>query len=212
MNRGDRTDRVYLHPLLLRIWHWCNAFCFIVLIITGVQIRYRELPALTEFKTAVAIHNFFGFLLIAAYVLWLAYYLLAGRMGIYFPPRDIMGFVAGMFRQARYYGYGVFKGEPAPFHSTPQNKFNPMQLVSYFFVMFLLMPIQIATGVLLWDVVLFARPIGLAGGLRVVDIVHVLVSFFTTAFLFIHVYMTTMGRTPLEHIRAMITGYEEHHG
>lgn len=211
MKAGERPERIYLHPLVVRLWHWLNAACFIVLIITGIQIRYRELPALTEFKTSVAIHNFFGFLLLAAYAVWLLYYLLSGNIRIYF-PRNIMGFISGMLRQARYYAYGIFKGEPAPFHSTPEDKFNPMQLIAYFFVMFLLLPIQIATGVLLWDVVLFARPIGLAGGIRVVDIIHVLVSFFTVAFLVVHVYMTTLGRTPLEHIRAMLTGYEEHHG
>jgi len=29
------------------------------------------------------------------------------------------------------------------------------------------------------------------------------------AFLFVHIYLTTLGRTPLEHIKAMFTGYEE---
>jgi Ni,Fe-hydrogenase I cytochrome b subunit len=31
--------KIYLHPLPVRIWHWINAICFIILIITGLQIR-----------------------------------------------------------------------------------------------------------------------------------------------------------------------------
>jgi thiosulfate reductase cytochrome b subunit len=39
--------------------------------------------------------------------------------------------------------------------------------------------------------------------------VHVMAFFLLTAFLVVHVYLTTLGKTPLEHIRAMFTGYEE---
>ena len=35
--------KLYLHPLPVRIWHWINAVSFVVLIVTGLQIRYREI-------------------------------------------------------------------------------------------------------------------------------------------------------------------------
>jgi Ni/Fe-hydrogenase b-type cytochrome subunit len=200
--------QLFLHPLTVRIWHWINAICFFALIVTGLQIRYSEMPTLTKFKTAVDLHNLFGFVLIADFFLWLGYYVLTGKIKIYLPlnPKK---FLAGALVQARYYGYGLFRGEKNPHHASPDNKFNPMQQSAYFMIMLFVMPAQIITGVLLWDIKRFAGWIGMLGGLKVVDIVHVAIFFCLSAFLFVHVYLTTLGRTPFEHIKAMFTGYEE---
>lgn len=200
--------KLFLHPLTVRIWHWINAVSFLVLIVTGIQIRYREITNLTKFKTAVDIHNIFGFLLVLDFLLWLAYYVLTGKIKIYV-PLDLKKFFTGAIRQAIYYGYGLFKGEKNPHHATPDDKFNPLQQSAYFMIMLILMPLQLITGVLLWDIRRFADWIGLLGGLKIIDIVHVAVFFFLTAFLFVHVYLSTLGTTPLEHIKAMFTGYEE---
>jgi Ni/Fe-hydrogenase b-type cytochrome subunit len=200
--------KIFLHPLTVRIWHWINAVCFLVLIFTGLQLRYSEMPTLTKFKTAVDIHNLFGFLLIADFLLWTAFYVITGKITLYLPLKPVK-FLKGAIRQARYYGYGLFIGEKNPHHATADDKFNPLQQSAYFMIMLVLMPVQIVTGILLWDIKRFAGWISLLGGLRVVDIVHVAVFFFLSAFLFVHVYLTTLGRTPLEHIKAMFTGYEE---
>ncbi len=112
-------------------------------------------------------------------------------------------------RQLRYYGYGIMIGEKDPHHATPEEKFNPLQQSAYFMVMLILMPLQVVSGILLWDIRLFVGWIALLGGLRVVDIIHVVAFFLLTAFLFVHIYLTTLGRTPLAHIKAMFTGYEE---
>lgn len=201
-------NKIFLHPLLVRIWHWVNAVGFIVLIITGIQIRYRELANFGTFKTAVEIHNFFGFMVILDYLLWLAYYVLSGKIRMYI-PLNLKKFFTGALKQARYYGYGLFIGEENPHHATADNKFNPLQQAAYFMIMLLLMPLQFISGVLLWDIKMFAGWINLLGGLKMVDMVHVAVFFFLTAFLFVHVYLTTLGTTPLEHIKAMFTGFEE---
>jgi len=62
---------------------------------------------------------------------------------------------------------------------------------------------------LLWDPKLFSRFVNLLGGIRIVDTIHVALFFFFTAFMFVHVYLATLGHTPLAHIKAMFTGYEE---
>ncbi len=176
--------------------------------ITGIQIRYREIANFGTFKTAVEIHNFFGFMVILDYLLWLAYYVLIGKIMMYI-PLNLKKFLTGALKQARYYGYGLFIGEENPHHATADNKFNPLQQAAYFMIMFLLLPLQLISGVLLWDIKMFAGWISLLGGLKIVDMVHVAVFFFLTAFLFVHVYLTTLGTTPLEHIKAMFTGFEE---
>jgi thiosulfate reductase cytochrome b subunit len=130
-------------------------------------------------------------------------------MKVYLPDLNIMRFVQNSWKQAQYYGYGLFLGKPNPHHATPDNKFNPMQQVAYFSIMFFLMPVLLATGLLLWDLDRFAAVIDLLGGIKIVSAAHLLVTIFFTAFLFVHVYLTTLGHTPLEHIKAMFTGYEE---
>lgn len=201
-------NKIFLHPLVVRLWHWVNAVGFIVLIITGIQIRYREIANFVAFKTAVEIHNFFGFIVVLDFVIWLVYYVFTGKIRMYV-PLNLKKFATGALKQARYYGYGLFIGEQNPHHATADNKFNPLQQAAYFMIMLLLMPLQLISGVLLWDIKAFADWIGILGGLKVVDLVHVAVFFFLTAFLLVHVYLTTLGTTPLEHIKAMFTGYEE---
>ena len=202
-------NRIYLHTLPVRMWHWLNVLCFVVLIVTGVQIRYRGILDLMSFQTAVDVHNFAGFSLIGLFLFWAAYYTASGNMKVYIPDLNIKRFVQNAWKQAVYYGYGIFRGEPNPHHATLDHKFNPMQQLAYFSIMFFLMPLLIATGVLLWDLDRFAAFIDGIGGIKAVSAAHLLVAIFFAAFLFVHIYLTTLGRTPLEHIKAMFTGYEE---
>ena len=201
--------KIYLHPLPVRVWHWINAFSFLVLIITGIQLRYRDVIKVTSFRTAVDIHNIFGFILLFNFFIWLIYYLVSGKIRIYLPAFSLRGFIVGCIRQARFYGYGIFVGEENPHHSTPDNKFNPMQQMAYLNIMVLFIPLQIITGILMWDLKGFAYWIGIAGGIKIVDSVHVLLSLFFISFLFVHIYLATLGHTAWEHIKAMFTGYED---
>jgi len=201
--------KVYLHPLPVRIWHWVNAVSFLILIVTGLQIRYRELLGLMKFRTAVDVHNVFGFILIFNFFIWLVFYIVTGKIRIYLPPLQIRKFITSCVRQARYYGYGLFLGEQNPHHSTPDNKFNPMQQMAYLAIMMLLIPLQLGTGVLLWDVKAFQGWINVLGGIKIVDSIHVFLFLFFTSFLFVHVYLATLGHTVTAHIKAMFTGYEE---
>ena len=38
--RRNKMQRIYVHPLPVRIWHWINALGFVAMILTGIQIRY----------------------------------------------------------------------------------------------------------------------------------------------------------------------------
>jgi Ni/Fe-hydrogenase b-type cytochrome subunit len=204
--------KIYLHPLPVRVWHWINAASFLILIITGLQIRYRDIMHLLSFRTAVDIHNIFGFVLLFNYLLWVLYYILSSKLDIYMPAWSIREFIEGSIRQARYYSYGIFRGEQNPHHPTPESKFNPMQQVAYLNIMTFLLPLQIVTGFMLWNEKAFAKWIAFFGGIRVVDSIHVLLFLFFTSFLFVHIYLATLGHTPLAHIKAMFTGYEKEEG
>ena len=74
--------RLYIHPLPVRIWHWTNAVGFVLMILTGMQIRYVDLIDMVSFRTAVNVHNAVGFVLIANFFLWFLYYLFSDRIKV----------------------------------------------------------------------------------------------------------------------------------
>jgi thiosulfate reductase cytochrome b subunit len=200
---------IYLHPAPVRAWHWLNAAGIVLLVITGFQIRYAENLNLMPLKDAISLHNYAGFAVIAAYFLWLYYYLSTGKIIIYFPK--LSTFMAMALRQAKFYGYGIFRGETNPHVMTPENKFNVLQQKAYLAIMFVVLPAQMVSGIFLWKVKGYSDYINLLGGIRIINTVHVLFFFFFASFLLVHCYLATLGHKPLAHFKAMITGYEEHH-
>ena len=141
-------SKLYVNPLPVRIWHWANVFLFIVLIVTGVQIRYLDLFSLMSFRTAVVVHNWVAFALIGNFFIWLLFYLFSDKNRAYHPEFNIIKLATSSFRQMQYYGYGMFKGERSPHHMDPYDKFNPLQRMLYQILMLFLLPLQFATGLL----------------------------------------------------------------
>ena len=202
-------QRIYVHPLPVRIWHWINALGFVALILTGVQIRYMDLISVMSFKTAVNVHNWIGFVLIANFFVWLLFYLFSDKIRVYHPELSPMKHFLGSLRQMQYYGYGIFRGDPNPHHVSVYHKFNPLQSMLYQVIMLLLVPLQFFTGLLLWDLKRFTGAVEFFGGVRVVATVHVLCFIFFVGFILIHPYLASLGHTRSAHFKAMITGYEE---
>lgn len=201
--------RIYLHPLPVRVWHWVNALGFLLLIATGVRIRYGELLGLMSFESAVRYHNWIGFAMVANYFVWLVFHLFTDKISIYHPELDARKYFREAFRQMRYYSYGIFKGEPNPYHVSPYAKFNPLQKVMYQVIMLMVVPVQFGTGIILWDLSRFSGWVEALGGVRVVSTIHVLCFIFFVFFILIHAYLGALGRTPGQHYKAMFTGYEE---
>jgi len=201
--------RLYIHPLPVRIWHWINASGFVLLILTGLQIRYLGVVDVLPFKVAVTVHNWVGFTLIGNFFIWLLFYLFTDKIRVYHPELSPTKYFRDSFRQIQYYGYGIFKGEPNPHHVSAYHKFNAVQSMSYQIIMMLIVPVQFYTGLLLWDVKRFAGAVEFFGGVRVVDTVHVLIFIVFVLFLFVHIYLATLGHTRTAHLKAMVTGYEE---
>ena len=204
--------RLYIHPLPVRIWHWTNAIGFVLLILTGVLIRYAGAIEVISFKSAIQLHNWIGFVLIGNFFIWLFYYLFTDKIKVYHPELSPTKYFTASFKQMQFYGYGIFRGDPNPHHVSAYRKFNPLQSMMYQIVMMLLVPIQFFTGVLLWDMARFSKTIEMFGGVRVVDTVHVLLFIFFSGFIFMHVYLSSLGHTPTAHFKAMITGWEDVHG
>ena len=205
----EHDKLIYMHPAPVRVWHWVNAIGFIILILTGTQIRFAEMINLFSLEEAIQVHNYVGFVVIAVYGLWVSYYFGTMKIKLYFPnPRT---FVPDAMKQIRYYTSGIFRGDPNPHVMTPDNKFNALQQKAYVVIMFVFLPVQMITGLFLWRVKTFENYIDLLGGVKILSTIHVMLFFFFTAFIIVHVYLSTLGHTPLAHLKAMFTGYEEHH-
>jgi thiosulfate reductase cytochrome b subunit len=207
--KTEQGRREILHPLLVRMWHWIHALAIILLVLTGIQLRFPDLVGwFGTFRTAVNIHNLLGFVVLFDYLLWFGYYVLKKELiKQYIPaPED---FTIGIPTQSTYYFARIFFGDPAPFESTPEAKFNSLQKTTYFGIMFVLVPLQIVTGVLLWDLEGFHSIIEAMGGVRVIDAFHIILAYIVAAFLIVHIYLATLGHTFFSHFKAMIVGYEE---
>jgi formate dehydrogenase gamma subunit len=209
----ERTqpEKVYLHPLPVRLWHWINALGFVLLIVTGMQLRYVDLFSLMSFEAAVKLHNWIGFGVIANWFLWFVYYAFSDKVTNYHPDFDYKDFFERYFKQIEYYSWGYFQGADRPHKVKPHDKFNAMQKLTYQFVMFITAPLMFLTGLMMWDVKRFEGLIELAGGIRVVNTIHVLLFILFAFFIIIHAYMGVLGKKPSSHYKEMFTGYEEPH-
>jgi thiosulfate reductase cytochrome b subunit len=206
-----RSPELYINPLPVRIWHWLNALGFIMLILTGTQIRYVNLFNLMSFETAIKTHNWVAFAVIANYFVWLGFYLFSDKITVYHPELNMRKFFDKAFKQIMYYSYGIFRGEKSPHNVVPHDKFNPMQSITYQIIMLMVVPMQFLTGIMMWDMKRFEGLINMVGGIQVVVVTHVMIYIFFISFTMIHAYMGALGKTPATHFREMFTGYEEEH-
>jgi thiosulfate reductase cytochrome b subunit len=201
------ADLVYLHPLWERLWHWVHALLILGLALTGLHLHWPDvLPLFGSLATAVSLHEALGWALILDLAAWLGFNLATGRLHHYLPAVNDLG--VGGLRQARYYAWGIFRGEPHPYHSSPARKFNPLQRLSYAIVMFAMVPGLVISGLL------FMHPLGLqrlAGGttwVAVVALVHTLLAFGAAAFTVLHVYLVSTAPGLTSDLRSMVTGWK----
>jgi thiosulfate reductase cytochrome b subunit len=160
-----------------------------------------------SFRGVVTVHNVIAIILVVNALLSVFYHLATERMQEYIPRP--YGFFDDAILQAKYYISGIFKGEGHPFEKTPASRMNPIQKATYFGILMVLLPLQIITGALMWGVQNFPAVTNVFGGLAFLAPFHSLIAWTFATFIVVHVYMTTTGVTPLEAMRAMVTGYEE---
>jgi thiosulfate reductase cytochrome b subunit len=203
-------DKIYLHPLIERIWHWVQALAIIMLLITGAMIHWPE--NFGSFDWAVRWHNNFGWIAVIGFVVWLLFNLVTGRIKHYIPTgRDIP---KGMIKQAQFYGYGIFKHEPHPYAPSEDNKFNPLQKFAYLQFQVMLLPILLVSGILYMYPDSFRGVINAIGGMAVLGLIHTILGALFGAFLVAHLYLATTGETIGENFKAIIFGYgikSDHH-
>ncbi|HUU29032.1 MAG TPA: cytochrome b/b6 domain-containing protein [archaeon] len=199
--------RIYLYTLYERIWHWLQATVIIILILTGMSIHFPDKLQIIGFVTAVRIHNTLAFILIANAFLALIYHLATGLFKQFIPERR--NFLSMVIQQTAYYMGGIFKGDPHPFKRDQEHKLNPLQKITYLGILNILLPLQVASGFLMWGAQYWPEITNDFVPLVILGKIHTIGAWLFMAFVCGHVYLTTTGPTPLSYIKAMLTGWEE---
>ncbi len=202
------SNKIYLTPLWVRLWHVLNAFLFIVLILTGLSLHYAELP-LISFYWSVKLHDVAGVILTINYMLFVLGNAVS-KNGEYY-RLDFKGVGDRLKKQFYYYTQGMFKGEASPFPVSEERKFNPLQKVTYLVVIYIMLPIICFTGfIMLMPDFFDLSQFGINATL-INNVSHVVVGFFLLVFIFVHIYLCTLGKTPTSNFKSMVDGYHEPH-
>jgi thiosulfate reductase cytochrome b subunit len=201
------TEKIYIYEAYERFWHWLQTVGIVLLLFTGLIIHRPDMFGAFSFRNMVSVHNVLAGILAINAALSLFYHLTSGQIKQYIPrPR---GFFDDAIVQAKFYLQGIFKGEAHPFEKKPEKKMNPLQQVTYFGILNVLLPLQGLTGILMWGVQRWPGAANMFGGLPFLAPFHTLIAWTFAAFIVGHVYLTTTGHEPLEGIKGMVTGWEE---
>lgn len=204
------SQRVFILPLWIRLWHWANALLMILLTITGISLHFADPEAswLVPFELSARLHIVAGLAAAILYGFFVIANAWSGNWWQYVPKPH--GWRERVGKQMRFYFWGIFRGEPHPYPPTPQANFNALQQLIYWVVMYLFMPILVLTGLIFTWPDLAPRKVFGADGLISVAVVHYLAGLVIVLFMLAHIYLATTGERVASLVKMMITGWHEH--
>ena len=195
------TRKVMIYSRFERLWHWTQMALIVMLLFTGFGIH--GFHRLIGVELADRIHTFSA---LGVMVLWLfaiSWILTTGVWKQFMPTKQ------GLWRVVRFYSYGIFKGESHPFRKAYQRKLNPLQALTYLSLKLVLFPAIWLSGVAYLTYGLWERFTSSGTPVETVALIHTAAAFAIVAFVAIHVYMLTTGRSFVGHVMPMISGFDE---
>ncbi len=202
------SPRVYILALWLRLWHWTNAFLIIIQTITGLSLHFARPGAfLMDFSLARGLHYFCGACLCVTYGVYVVGNIVSGNWHQITPT--LKGFLGRAAKQARYYAYGMFKGETDPFPPTPEQNLNPLEQITFWILMYLVVPVLLLTGLMFMFPQFTPDTLWGVDGLLPIAVAHYAMAFIIICFMALHVYFATTGDTLFSMVKMMLTGWHE---
>jgi len=196
---ANRIVKVF--PRFERFWHWTQMALIFVLIFTGFGLN--GLHGLIDFKMAVMLHTLAALVLLAVWIFATFWLFTTGTWRQFLPKAE------GMLEVARFYAWGVFKGEEHPYRKIFWRKHNPLQAATYFALKWAIFPAIWGTG-LIYLTYNFWEPLPNAVfWLTIVANLHLLAAYVIVTFVIVHVYLLTVGHGFREHVKPMVTGFDE---
>lgn len=222
------------HSVLVRVTHWITTLSFLALLVTGVEILISHprfywgetgnvrtsalftIPIPTSRNT---FHNGYGYtlpdqngwsrylhfqsawLVVLTGALYLGFGVLGGHFRRNLLPTSADLSVSGLWNVIA--GHLRFKRSG----DEDAGSYNVLQRLTYLFVIFVLFPLVIWTGLAMSPAVASALPtsVSVLGGQQSARTIHFFVSVFLVLFLLVHVLMVGLGGFR-KRMRAMITG------
>ena len=206
---NHQTERIYLYPVWIRIWHMTNALLCLTLIITGLSIQFSNPGTVVKFNAAVSVHNIAGIILSISYGIFFLGNLFTPNGAYYVIP--VKGFLIRLKKQFIYYTVGLFRKDEPPFPVSGESKFNPLQQFTYVVLMYGFVPFVIFSGWgLLYPEITVNSFFGFSG-LDLTDLFHIFAGFAISIIMCVHIYFCTIGKNPTSNFKSMINGYHESH-
>jgi thiosulfate reductase cytochrome b subunit len=196
---AERYVKVY--PRFERFWHWSQMALIMALLVTGLALN--GLHGLLPFGPALTIHIVAALALIVLWVFAIFWHATTGTWVHYVPTKN------GLLRVARFYAWGIFKGEAHPYRKAYWRKHNPLQAITYLALKVLLFPAIWITGLLALGWNLWEDVPGATFWASVVTNIHLLAAYAIAAFVVAHVYLLSVGHSFREHVKPMITGFDK---
>jgi thiosulfate reductase cytochrome b subunit len=203
----SEIKKIFMYTFYERLWHWLQTLTILILAFTGLVIHKPEMFGAFSFNGVVLVHNIMAGILVANAALALFYNLVSGDIKRFIPEPH--GFFNQAIVQAKYYINGIFHGDEHPFDKTREKRLNPLQKITYFGILNVLLPAQIITGILMWGAQQWPQIAAKLGGLHLLAPIHTLVAWSFISFIVAHVYLTTTGHTPMAGIKSMVVGWDE---
>lgn len=193
--------RVMLYSRFERFWHWTQMLLILVLLVTGFGLH--GFHDLLDFRRAVTLHTAAALGLVLLWVFAIFWHLTTGNWRHYVPTGS------GLWQVARFYAWGIFRGERHPYRKAYWRKHNPLQALSYLALKLVLFPLIWASGLAYLFYALWSGMPGAGGLLEGVALVHTATAFAILAFIIIHVYLLTTGESFVEHLKPMLNGFDK---
>jgi len=196
---SERMVKIY--PGFERFWHWSQMLLVMTLLFTGLGLH--GLHRLIPFGVAVTVHTIAALVLIVLWIFAIFWHLTTGTWRHYVPTTD------GLLKVARFYAYGIFKGEHHPYRKAFWRKHNPLQALAYLALKLVLFPAIWVSGLVYLTYGYWESVPNASFWLTIAANLHLLVAYAIAAFVVAHVYLLTTGHSFREHVAPMITGYDK---
>ena len=192
---------IQVYKLFERIWHWSQAASIFTLIFTGLAIH--GVNNLISFETAVTVHTTVALALLLLWIFATFWLFTTGQWRHYIPTEK------NLFKVARFYAYGIFKGEHHPYRKTYLRKHNPLQAITYLLVKTMIFPAIWISGIAYLLISIGQGAFLDFIGIEFIAFVHSVAAIAVIVFVIAHIYLLTTGHSFIEHVKPMITGYDE---
>jgi len=192
---------VKVFPFFERFWHWSQVLLILTLLFTGLGLNGAH--NLIPFGPAVMLHTVAALTLLVLWVFATFWLFTTGTWKQFIPK------IEGMLQVARFYVYGVFKGEEHPYEKIFWRKHNPLQAATYFGLKWFVFPAIWISGLLYLTYNFWGDGAEGTFWLTVIANIHLMAAYVVAAFVIVHVYLLTVGHGFLSHVRPMVTGYDE---